>query len=82
VPVKNGNDSRRVAVLNPSSGTFGLAPSMGFQRSSHQAVTLGDGTILLVGGVPSWATAELRVPGVVTTSRSLTLPDCLDKLPS
>lgn len=54
----NAGVLRSTEVYNPVSGTFSLAPDMGFYRYEHTATALSDGRVLLAGG---YATASLGV---------------------
>ena len=64
----NGGERFATAeVYDPNSGTFSAVDSMNTKRSSHAAVLLPNGRVLVVGGCCGEArrTAELFIPSIL-----------------
>jgi len=45
-------DPLEIELFDPAAGRFSVAARMSATRSGHQAVELGDGRVLLLGGIP------------------------------
>ena len=64
-------------LFDPHAGTFSLvATNMAEKRSQHEAITIVDGKVLVVGGVQSQSTAEIFDPtnATWTSTPALTHP--------
>jgi hypothetical protein len=49
-PDNNGNPSSVAELFNPATNASSTSGNMVFARTSHAAVLLNDGTVLLAGG--------------------------------